>query len=54
MKCKEEVLPCEAVEALEQTVQRSSGIDQGQVGWGFEQLGLVEDDSACGRAIEIR
>ncbi|PKU48080.1 hypothetical protein llap_1637 [Limosa lapponica baueri] len=42
----EEILYCEGGEALEQVAQRSHGCPfpgcvQGQVGWGFEQPGLL-------------
>ena len=54
MRCKEEILDCEGGEALEQVAQRGcrcpiSGSVQGQVGWGFEQPGLVEGVPAHGR-----
>jgi len=44
-------------EALAQVVQRSCGCPlpgsvQGQVGWGFEQPGLVEGVPAHGRGLE--
>jgi len=47
------------VETLEQVAQRSCGcplpgIVQGQVGWGFEQPGLVEDVPAHGRGVGTR
>jgi len=46
-------------EALDQVVQRSCGwplcgIIQGQVGWGFEQPGLVEGVPAHGRGVGTR
>ena len=59
MRCKEEVLHCEGGEALEQVAQRSGGCPipgsvQGQVGWGFEQPGLVEGVPAHGRGLGTR
>ena len=47
MRCREEILHCEGSEAPEQVAQRSCGCPipgsvQGEVGWGFEQAGLVE------------
>ena len=47
MDVKEEILHHEGGEALEQAAQKSCGClipgsVQGQVGWGFEQRGLVE------------
>lgn len=30
-----------------------SGSVQGQIGWGYNQFGLVKDVSACGRGLEI-
>lgn len=43
-------------EALEQVAQRcfSPGNVKGQVGWSFEQPGLVEGLLACGRQAGIR
>ena len=59
MRCKEEVLHYEGGEALEQVAQRSygcpiPGVFQGQVGWGFEQPGLVEDVPAHSREVGTR
>ena len=59
MRCKEEVLHCEGGEALEQVAQRSCGglipgSVQGQVGWGFEQRGLVESVPVLGRGVGTR
>ena len=56
MRCKEEVLHCEGGEALAQVAQRGCGRPipgsvQGQVGWGFEQPGLVEGVPARGRGV---
>ena len=56
MRCKEEVLHCEGGEALAQVAQRGCGCPipgsvQGQVGWGFEQAGLVEGVPAHGRGV---
>jgi len=53
-RLKEDILYSEGCEALEQVAQRSCGYPlpgsvQGQVGWGFEQPGLVEDVPAHGR-----
>jgi len=47
---------CEGGEAPEQVSQRSCGCPlhgsvQGQVGWGFEQPGLVEGVPAHGRGV---
>ena len=58
MRCKEEVLYCEGDEALEQVAQRGCGCPlpgsvQGQVGWGFEQPGLVEGVSALAAGLEL-
>ena len=49
----------EGGEALAQVAQRScgcplSGTVQGQVGWGFEQPGLVEGVPARGRGVGTR
>ena len=54
MSYKNEICYYECCEALEYVVQRScgcpfSGSVQGQVGWGFEQSGLVEGDFSHGR-----
>jgi len=48
------VIYCEGGEALEQIAQRSCGCllpgsVQGQVGWGFEQPGVVEGVPVHGR-----
>ena len=58
MRCKEGVLPCEGGEALEQVAQRDcgcpiSGSVQGQVGWGFEQPGLMEGVPAMAGELEL-
>lgn len=50
---------CASVEALEQISQRSSGCPvtgtvQGQVGWVFQQPGLVKDVLAHGRGGGMR
>lgn len=50
---------CEVGEALEQFSQRScerpiAGSVRGQVGWGSEQVGLMETFSVHVRAVEIR
>jgi len=55
IRYKKEILHYESGEALEQVSQRSCGCSlpgnvQGQLGWGFEQPGLVEDVPAHGRA----
>jgi len=49
----------EGGETLEQVAQRSYGCPlpgsvQGQVGWGFEQPGLVEDVPAHGMGVGTR
>jgi len=49
----------EGGEALAQVAQRSCGCPllssvQGQVGWSFEQPGLVEDVPAQGREVGTR
>jgi len=49
----------EGAEALAQVAQRSCGCAlpgsvQGQVGWGFEQPGLVEGVPAHGRGVGTR
>jgi len=54
-----EILPREGGETLAQVAQRSCGYPlpgsvQGQVGWGFEQPGLVEGVPAHGRGIGTR
>ena len=54
MRYKEEILCYESGEALEQVARRSCGCPiigsfQGQVGWGFEQPGLVEGVPAHSR-----
>ena len=59
MRCKEEVLHCEGGEALEQVAQRGCGCPipgrvQGQVGWVFEQPGLVEGVPAHGMGVGAR
>jgi len=56
MRDKEEILYSEDGEALAQVAQRSCGFPlrgrvQGQVGRGFEQLGLVEGVPAHGRGV---
>ena len=56
---EEEILYCEAGEALEQAAQRSCGCPvpdsvQGQAGWGFEQLGLVAGVPVHGRGVGSR
>ena len=56
MRCREEILHCEGSEALEQVSRRSCscpipGSIQGEVGWGFEQAGLVEGVPAHGREV---
>ena len=53
-----EALCPEGGETLEQVAQRScgcpiSGSVQGQVGWGFEQRGLVEVVPAHGRGVGL-
>jgi len=53
------VLYYESCEALEQVAQRSCGCPlpgsvQGQVGWGFEQPGLVQGVPAHGRGVGTR
>jgi len=55
----EEILCCEGGEALAQVAQRCCGCPllgsvQGQVGWGFEQPGLVEGVPGHGRGLGIR
>jgi len=55
---KKEILPYEGGEALEQVAWRSCGCPlpgsvQGQVGWGFEQPGLVEGVPVHGRGVEL-
>ena len=52
------MLHCEGGEALGQVAQRSCvcllpGSVQGQVGWGFEQLGLVRGFPAHDRGVEL-
>ena len=59
MRRKEEVLRYEGGEALAQVAQRGCGCPipgsvQGQVGWGFEQPGLVEGVPAHGRGVGTR
>jgi len=56
---KEEILYYEGSEALAQAAQRSCGCPlprsvQGQVGWGFEQPGLVKGVPAHGRRVGTR
>jgi len=56
---KEEILYNEGGEALEQVAQRSCGCPlpgsvQGQVGWGFEQPGLVAGVPAHSRGVGTR
>ena len=56
---QEEILHCEGGEALEQAAQRDCGCPlpgsvQGQVGWGFEQSGLVEGVPAHSRGVGTR
>ena len=56
---EEAVLCCEGGEAQEQVAQRGCGWPipgsvQGQVGWGFEQPGLVEGVPAHGRGVGTR
>ena len=58
MRCKEEVLHCEGGEVLEQVAQRGCGCPlpgsvQDQVGWGFEQPGLVEGIPAHGSGVGL-
>ena len=59
MRCQEEILYSESGEALEQVAQRSCGCPipgsvQEQVGWGFEQPGLLGDVPAHDRGVGIR
>jgi len=59
IKYTEEILHHEGGEALAQVTQRSCGCHlpgsvQGQVGWGFEQPGLVEGVPAHGRGVGTR
>ena len=54
MRYEEEILYCEGGEKLEQVAQRSCGCPlpgsyQGQVGWNFEQLDVVEGVPAHSR-----
>ena len=53
------MLHCEGGEALEEVAQRGCGCPlpgsvQGQVGWDFEQPGLVEGVSVHGREVGTR
>jgi len=59
MRYEEEILPHEGGETLAQAAQRSCGCPlpgsvQGQVGWGSEHPGLVEDVPADGRGVGTR
>jgi len=59
IRYKEEILHHEGGETPEQVAQRSCGCPlpgsvQGQVGWSFEQPGLVEDVPAHSRAVGTR
>ena len=59
MRPKEEILYCEDGETLKQVAQRSCGCPlpvsvQGQVGWGFEQPGVVEGVPASSRVVGTR
>jgi len=54
-----EILYYESGDALKQVAQRSCGCPipggvQDQVGWGFEQPGLVGGVTARGRGVETR
>jgi len=58
MSYKKEILYYESGEGLDQVAQRSCGCPlpgsvQGQVGWGFEQPGLVEGVHVHGRGVGI-
>ena len=57
-RLKEEILPCESGEALEQVSQRSCGCPlpgsvPGQVGRGFEQPGLEESITDHSRSVAL-
>ena len=59
IRYQEEILYCEGGETPEQVAQRSCGCPipgsvQGQVGWGFEEPGLVEGVPAHGRGVGTR
>jgi len=56
---EDEILHSEGGEALAQVAQRICGCPfpgsvQGQVGWGFEQPGLLEGVPAHGRGVGTR
>ena len=58
-RLKEEIFYCKGGNALEQVAQGSCGCPlpgsvQGQIAWGFEQLGLVEDVPARGSGVGTR
>ena len=55
----EEIFYNDGAETLEEVAQRGCGCPipgsvQGQVGWGFEQPGLVKNVPACGRGVGTR
>jgi len=59
IRYRQEILYSEGGEALAPVAQRSCGCPcpgsiQGQVGWGFEQPGLVEGVPAHGRGVGTR
>jgi len=59
IKYRKESVYCDDGEALEQVAKSICGCPlpgsvQGQVGWGFEQLGPVEGVPANGRGVRTR